>query len=111
MEKREFYFCKNNLLLNIKKGKTELLETSHKVSDYGRELEISYKNTPAYFVKEYICFGNVLGNTLTFTKNLYWDCKLAISRLNLLKIVGNPRSIYAAIKVFDMIFSETQTSQ
>ena len=75
MEKSELSFRKNNLLLIIKNGKTELLETSYKLSHYGREFEISCNNTPACFVRGYFYFEIALGNILTLTKNFDWFYK------------------------------------
>ena len=49
--------CKENeLLLNLKKGKTEamLFGTSKRLKLHGRELKIIYNGTPISFVKEYV---------------------------------------------------------
>ena len=52
----------NELLLKLKKGKTEamLSETAKRVEQHGRELKISYNGTSISFVSEYVYLGNVV---------------------------------------------------
>lgn len=99
------YCRENELLLNLKKGKTEvmLFGTSRRLCQCGRELRISYNNELVSFVKKYVYLGNLLDNTLTLSNNFDRAYKRASSRLRLLKNVRNHLNIHAATKIFDMM--------
>ena len=62
MENIGKYCRENELLLNLKKGKTEsmLFGTSKRISKYGRDLKIQYQNTEISFVKEHVYLGNTV---------------------------------------------------
>ena len=64
-------FDENELVLNLKKGKTEamLFGTAKRVKLHGRELTISYNGTSISFVSEYVYLGNVIDSTLTLQSN------------------------------------------
>ena len=66
MENIGKYCRENELLLNLKKGKTEsmLFGTSKRISKYGRDLKIQYQNTEISFVKEYVYLGNTVDSHL-----------------------------------------------
>ena len=97
----------NELLLNLKKGKTEsmLFGTSKRISKYGRDLKIQYQNTEISFVKEYIYLGNTVDSHLLMNTN--FDCaykiKKASGRLRLLQNVKKYLTVDAALKIFRMI--------
>ena len=65
------YCRENELVLNLKKGKTEamLFGTAKRVKQHGRELKISYNGTSISFVSEYVYLGNVIDSTLTLRSN------------------------------------------
>ena len=65
------YCTENELLLNLKKGKTEvmLMGTAQRLHRHGRELNISYNDQPINVVEEYVYLGNVIDNHMTLTPN------------------------------------------
>ena len=68
-------YCRGNeLLLNLKKGKTEamLFGTSKRMSKNGRDLRLQYPNTEISFVKEYVYLGNTVDSNLRTNTN--FDC-------------------------------------
>ena len=71
MESIGTYCRENELLLNLKKGKTEamLFGTAKRVKQHVRELKISYNGTSISFVSEYVYLGNVIDSTLTLQSN------------------------------------------
>ena len=83
------YCVTNELLLNLKAGKTEsmLFGSSQRVSRYGKNLNITYENTPINFVTEYVYLGNLLDNHVSLTKNFDRTYKKACGRLRLLSRV------------------------
>ena len=77
-------YCKENeLLLNLKKGKTEtmLFGTSKRINKSGRDLQIRYQYTDISFMKKYIYLGNTLDNHLLLNYNFDRAYKIASSRL------------------------------
>ena len=62
MENVGRYCEQNELLLNLKKGKTEvmLFGTSQRIRLHGRELNIVHNNRKINFVTEYVYLGNLL---------------------------------------------------
>ena len=68
-------YCKENeLLLNLKKGKTEamLFGTSKRISKNGRDLKIQHQNIEICFVKENVYLGNTVDSNLRMNTN--FDC-------------------------------------
>ena len=68
-------YCRGNeLLLNLKKGKTEamLFGTSKRMSKNGRDLRLQCPNTEISFVKEYVYLGNTVDSNLRTNTN--FDC-------------------------------------
>ena len=83
-------YCKTNeLLLNLKVGKTEamLFGSAQRLARHGRDLDILYENVPINFVTEYVYLGNLLDNHLSLSKNFDRAYKKACSRLRLLSNV------------------------
>ena len=91
MENIGKYCRENELLLNLKKGKTEsmLFGTSKRISKYGRDLKIQYQNTEISFVKEYVYLGNTVDSHLLMNTNFDCAYKKASARLRLLQNVRN----------------------
>ena len=71
MKKIGLYCNQNELLLNLKKGKTEamLFGTQKRLKLHGRDLNISYNGTSITFVKEYVYLGNKLDLNLLLNSN------------------------------------------
>ena len=99
------YCRENELVLNLKKGKTEamLFGTAKRVKQHSRELKISYNGTSISFVSEYVYLGNVIDSTLTLQSNFNRAYKRASNRLRLLKSVREYLDINAATKKFNMM--------
>jgi hypothetical protein len=98
------YCRKYELLLNLKKGKTEvmLFGTSKRLCLHGKDLRILYNDEPIRFVEEYVYLGNLLDKSLTLSKNVDRAYKRASSRLRLLKNVRSLPNIHAASMIYDM---------
>ena len=99
-------YCRvNELLLNLKKGKTEvmLFGTAKRLKQYGRQLNISYNGSPISFVTEYVYLGNVIDNTLSLSSNFTRAYKRASNRLRLLNNVRSYLNVNAATKIFNMM--------
>jgi hypothetical protein len=105
MENIGKYCGENELLLNLKKGKTEsmLFGTSKRISKYGRDLKIQYQNTEISFVKEYVYLGNTVDSHLLMNTNFDCAYKKASGRLRLLQNVRKYLTVDAALKIFRMI--------
>ena len=83
------YCEQNELLLNLKKGKTEvmLFGSSQRLSRHGKTLNIMHNNTRINFVTEYVYLGNLIDNHLTLSSNFDRAYKKACGRLRLLSTV------------------------
>ena len=105
MENIGKYCRENELLLNLKKGKTEsmLFGTSKRISKYGRDLKIQYQNTEISFVKDYVYLGNTVDSHLLMNTNFDCAYKKASGRLRLLQNVRKYLTVDAALKIFRMI--------
>ena len=99
------YCEQNELLLNLKKGKTEvmLFGTSQRLKRNGRELNIVYNNTRINFVTEYVYLGNLLDNHLSLTANFNRAVKKACGRLRILSNVRKSLTIEAATFIYKMM--------
>ena len=65
-------FCnENKLLLNFKKGKTEvmLLDTAQRMARYGNKLTIKHNHTIVNSVTQYCYLDNIIDSHLTLSKN------------------------------------------
>ena len=65
-------YCRDNeLILNFKKGKTEvmLLGTAQRMSRFGNQLNIVHNNTTVNPVTQYCYLGNVIDQHLTLSEN------------------------------------------
>ena len=63
------YFCKNELVLNLKPGKTEsmLFATGRKLSQNKKPLKLEYKSQTIVSTAEYKYLGTILDQTLSFS--------------------------------------------
>jgi hypothetical protein len=99
------YCRENELLLNLKKGKTEamLFGTAKRLKQHGGNLNICFNGTSVSFVKEYVYLGNVIDNTLSLNSNFTRAYKRASNRLRLLKNVRSYLNVDAATQIFNMM--------
>ena len=95
----------NQLLLNLKKGKTEamLLETSKRIRKNGRDLKIQYQNTEISFFKEYVYLGKTVDSNLRMNTNFDCAYEKASGPLRWLQNVRKYLTVDAAWKIFKII--------
>ena len=97
------YCTENELLLNLKKAKTEvmLMGTAQRLHRHGRELNISYNDQPINVVDEYVYLGNVIDNLMTLTPNFDRAFKKASGRLRLLQRIRGYLTVSSAETIFN----------
>jgi len=102
------YCSDNELLLNLKKGKTEamLFGTAQRLKRHGRNLIIIYKNKEINFVTEYVYLGNKIDQNLLLTANFERSYKKASGRLRLLQNVRRHLTAKTAEMIFNMMVCE-----
>jgi hypothetical protein len=86
LEEVEKYLDENELLINLKKGKTEvmLFGTDKRLSLKGRQLSVKYRGTEINTTKEYIYLGYTLDNTLKLSGCFDTAYRKCCNRLHLL---------------------------
>ena len=112
--------CKvKELLLNLKKGKTEvmLFGTAQCLKLHGRSLHIVYNSEVINFVTEYVYLGNLVNNHMTLASTFEQAYKKASCRLGLLHNVRRYLTAKPAKMIFELIImpiltysSKTKTS-
>ena len=87
LERISKYFCMNELIINLKKGKTEvmLFGTSKRLKTHGKEIEVTYDNVRVNFVTQYKYLGTIVDNHLNFNENFHRSYKRASTRMRLLQ--------------------------
>ena len=96
------YCFVNELLLNLKKGKTEctLFGTAKRLRIHGKELKVFYNSFPISFVKEYIYLGNVIDNNFNLNSNFEHSYKRASNCLTQWNNVRKYLTVKAATDIF-----------
>ena len=99
------YCEQNELLLNLKKGKTEtmLFGTSQRLSRSGRDLGITYNGTKINHVSEYVYLGNLLDTKLSLASNFERAYKKASGRVRLLANIRVNLTTEAALLIYRMM--------
>ena len=94
------YFHTNELIINLKKGKTEsmLFGTSKRLNN--QELKVTFNGFTIIFVELYKYLGNVIDNTLSFEKNFEKSYKKASGRLRLLEKLRQSLTVEAAKNIY-----------
>ena len=97
------YFENNELILNLKKGKTEtmLFGTSKRIGK--KTIDIGMNCTKINHTTSYCYLGNTLDPSLTLNQNFDKAYKKASGRLNLLEKMRSFLSVEAAFKIFEMV--------
>ena len=105
MEQIGQYCFKNEMLLNLKKGKTEvmLFGTAQRLNRHGKELAIFYNDACINFVTEYVYLGNLLDNHLLLSSNFERAYKKACGRFRLLNNVRKNLTSEATELIFKMM--------
>ena len=99
------YCIQNELILNLKPGKTEamLFGTSKRLKQNDKILSIIYNNTKINFVTNYVYLGNKLDQNLSLSPNFERSYKKASGRLRLLQSVRNHLNAIAAKSIYQMM--------
>ena len=97
------YFNENELLMNLKKGKTEtmLFGTSQRLSKLDSSLELYYRGERVNCIDKYKYLGNVVDPALNLNSDFDQKYKKASSRLRLLTKVRPFLNVAAASKIFE----------
>ena len=95
------YFRKNELVINLKKGKTEtmLFGTTKRLKTAG-EIDVLYNNQRINFTETYKYLGNIVDDHLNLTENFEKSYKKASSRLRLLESMRCYLTLKAARLVY-----------
>ena len=111
LEKSAAYFETNELIINLKRGKTEsmLFETGKRLAKTNKELEVIYRGQLINCVKEYKYLGNVLDQFLSFNVNLDKVYKKASCRLKLLARLKYYLTTDSAFYIFAMMIQPILT--
>lgn len=99
------YCDDNELFLNLKKGKTEvmLFGTAQRLKRHGKDLNIMFNNAPIIFVTEYVYLGNIIDNHMILAKNFDRSYKKASGRLRLLRYVRPNLTAKSAEAIYNMM--------
>ena len=99
------YFDENELIINLKKGKTEtmIFGTAKRLFYTEQHLDISFKGQKINNVTEYKYLGNIVDQNLNFNENFEKVYKKASGRLRLLKKLRYYLTVEAAQHIFTMM--------
>ena len=100
------YFQENELILNLKKGKTEtiLFGTAKRLAKQTqRTITVTIEGKPVHHVTSYTYLGNQLDSKLSLNDNFEKSYKKATGRLNLLTKLRSFLNVEAAFKVYEMV--------
>ena len=105
LERLEKYFYGNELIINVKKGKTEsmIFGTSKRLSKHPKSLESVYNQKPINHVTSYTCLGCQLDPNLQMHNFFDRRYKKASSRIKLLFKMRPYLTIDACQKIYDMM--------
>ena len=99
------YFENNELIANLKKGKTEamLFGTAKRLSMIDKILNVFYRGQQINYVQEYKYLGNKVDPNLNFNKTFDTSYKTASGRLRLLQKLRPYLTADAAYSIFTMM--------
>ena len=99
------YFYQNELILNLKKGKTEAMVfgTAKRLSTTSKFLSIKYNGNVINNATTYKYLGNHLDRNLNLDENFERAYRKASGRLHLLAKLRCQLTTLAAMKIFDMV--------
>ncbi|XP_057308170.1 uncharacterized protein LOC130646052 [Hydractinia symbiolongicarpus] len=105
LERLSLYFRENELIINLKKGKTEvmLFGTAKRLKAHDKALQVVYQENPINFVSQYKYLGTVIDSKLMLNDNFDRSYKSASSRLRLLQRLRPCLTAEAAHNVFSMM--------
>ena len=101
------YINDSELILNLKKGKTEtmLFGTAKKLSNLPHPLQIKYNSYTINTTTEYNYLGNTITPTLNFDRQFRSKCRKASGRVSLLSKVRPYLTVEAAEKVYNAMIA------
>ena len=99
------YFNENELIINLKKGKTEMMlfGTGKRLSGQPREMNVEYRGQPINMTRSYKYLGYLLDSTLTFNENFEVAYKKASNRVRLLSKLCGYVTPNVAAKIYQHI--------
>ena len=99
------YFKENDLIINLKKGKTEcmLLGTAKRLSMNSKQIEVYYNNTKINNTTTYTYLGTIIDHHLNLGENFDDKVRKASRKLHLLKRLRSLMTQYAAITVYKCV--------
>ena len=102
LENISHYFDSNELIINLKKGKTEamLFGTSKRI--HSKQLSVYYKTRIINFVQQYKYLDNIIDNTLTLDESFSSTYKKVCARVMLLKKIRGNLTSKIAKKIYTM---------
>ena len=105
------WFHENELILNLKKGKTEamLFGTAKRLATTGKSLKVKYKEKSINVTTSYKYLGVKLDPTMTMQEHFNSTYKRASSRLSLLSKMRNLLTNEAAKKVYLTMILQVMT--
>ena len=99
------YFDENELVMNLKEGKTEvmLFGTRKRLSTQSHDIKVKYKSQDINLTESYTYLGYKLDPSLTFSDNFDTAYKKASNRLRLLSKLRKHLTSTAATRIFQMM--------
>ena len=96
------YFDENELIINLKKGKTEsmLFGTPQRLAKTDKMLKVSYRQQLINFVEEYKYLGNIVDKNLTFNNSFNKYYKKATSLIKLLAKTRKYLTVLASYNIY-----------
>lgn len=111
MERVLSYFRENELIINMKKGKTELMlfGTSKRLQTTGETIKVFYNHQEINYTRTYKYLGTILDKQLNLNENFEESYKKASSRLHLLERMRRYHTKKAAYLVYITMIVPTIT--
>ncbi|XP_057312380.1 uncharacterized protein LOC130653901 [Hydractinia symbiolongicarpus] len=105
LERLSVYFRENELIINLKKGKTEvmLFGTAKRLKAHDKALQVVYQENPVNFVSQYKYLRTVIDSKLMLNDNFDRSYKSASSRLRPLQRLRPCLTAEGAHNVFSMM--------
>ena len=102
LDKISAYFHLNELVINLKKGKSEvmLFGSSQRLKKDGNLLNVIYEGNKINFVTQYNYLGTIIDNHLNLNENFIRQYKRASDRLRLLERLRLYLTVDATVKVY-----------
>lgn len=102
LENMRKFFTANELVINLKKGKTEsmLFGTSQKLAKYGKGFTVKYDETVIQQTDSYKYLGTVLDSSLSLRENFDKTYKKCMAKLRLLKSISNQIDSVAKVRIY-----------